>query len=505
MTVINFLLKNIYTSRARAIDNFRRNPGSIQSEQLRRLMKTGAGSTFFKDHGIDAQTGYETFRKNVPTRTYEELWPWIEKITKGEKNVLNTEPVKWFARSSGTTNAISKYIPIGRSSLDLCHMMGGKDTMLKTITNYPDTKAFEGKTMILGGSQQLLNHACGIEAGDLSSILISNTPSWIAWKKAPKPSIALIANFEEKVEKITKAVLHDHITSFAGVPSWNLVLLENILKASGKENLLELWPDMSLFIHGGISFDPYREIYRKLIPSDSMKYIETYNASEGFFGLQDDKDDRAMLLMLDYGTFYEFIPMDSFDDPSTAVPLEGVKVGVNYAMVISTLGGLWRYIIGDTVQFTSTVPYKFIITGRTKQFLNAFGEEVMMDNVEKAISKACQQTGAEVGEYTVAPVFMSIGNSKGAHMWVVEFKKEPKDTDAFAKLLDDGVRELNSDYNAKRTNDSTMTMLQLKVVPNGTFYNWQKERGKLGGQNKVPRLSKNSDIAEQILSIAQKQ
>lgn len=501
MPLINSVLKIIFTPRARAIDNFMRNAEEVQMQQFKKLMKTGSGSVFFKDHGIDASTDYENFRKKVPVRSYEQLWPWIEKITRGEKNVLNTDPVKWFARSSGTTNSFSKYIPIGKTSLDDCHMMGGRDSMYLSLVNYPGTKAFEGKTMILGGSQRLLNEACGIEAGDLSSILISNTPTWIAWRKAPKPPIALIADFEEKITKITKAVLHDHITSFAGVPSWNLVLLERILEASGKSNITELWPDMSLFIHGGISFDPYRDIYRKLIPSDDMKYIETYNASEGFFGIQNDKSDRSMLLMLDYGTFYEFIPMDSLEDPTTAVPLEGVRTGVNYAMVISTLGGLWRYIIGDTVEFTSTAPYKFIITGRTKQYLNAFGEEVMMDNVEKAMAKACRETGAEFAEYTIAPVFMTEDNAKGAHMWVVEFKKAPQDTETFAKILDDGVRELNSDYNAKRTNNSTMTMLQLKVVPEGTFYKWQKERGKLGGQNKVPRLSKNLDIANQILAL----
>jgi len=503
MSVINYTLKAIFASRERAIDQFRKKPFAVQEKQFRKLMAFGRGCSFFSHYGIDENTTYQQFRTRIPASTYEQLWPWIEKITKGEKNILCAEQVKWFARSSGTTNAFSKYIPIGKSSLDYCHMRGGRDTMLEAINNFPDTKAFNGKTLILGGSQRLLNESCGIEAGDLSSILISNTPSWIAWRKAPKPSIALLANFEEKVEKITKAVLRENITSFAGVPSWNLILLENILKVSGKDNLSELWPEMSLFMHGGISFDPYREIYRRLIPSENMNYIETYNASEGFFGVQDDKNDRSMLLMLDYGTFYEFIPMDSIDNPDSAIPLEDVRTGVNYALVISTLGGLWRYIIGDTIEFTSILPYKFIITGRTKQYLNAFGEEVMMDNVEKAMMKTCCQFNTEVNEYTIAPVFMSLEHSKGAHLWVVEFKKEPHDIGEFNKVLDNNVRELNSDYNAKRTDDSTMTMLQLKVVPKGTFYNWQKMRGKLGGQNKVPRLSKNMDIANELLSISQ--
>ncbi len=498
MSFQNFILRNLYARRLKAIEKFRREPISTQNEQLLRVLKQANKTPFFAEHALGESLSYEKFANSVPTVSYEEFMPWIDRVLQGEHSALTNSPTRWLAKSSGTTNDKSKFIPINNPSLNGCHYQGGRDVVALFTDNFPKSKAFTGKSLTLGGSKKLSREQSSLIAGDLSAILISNAPSIITPMRRPKSSVALIEDFEEKVEAICRTCSRSNMTSFAGVPSWNLVLMEKILEYNGVDSLLDIWPNLSLFIHGGMSFDPYREQYQRIIPSSQMQYMETYNASEGFFALQDDPNDSSMLLMLDYGTFYEFLPFSDLDHPERAVPLEGVQLGVNYAMIITTTGGLWRYMIGDTVEFTSLTPYKIKITGRTKHFINAFGEELIIDNCVKALDEVGESTGARVQEFTVAPVFMEQGE-KGAHHWVVEFSKEPSDIEGFRAKLDLALQECNSDYAAKRSGDATMSPLRLTVAPAGTFYRWMQSRGKVGGQNKVPRLSGTRDYLEGLL------
>ena len=495
----SYILNTILAERRKAIDIIREQPLLTQQQQFTKLMKIGNGSAFFKNYALTKDCRYEEFRAKVPIVDYEEFSPWINRAIAGEHHILTNVNPKWAAKSSGTTNNKSKFIPINTPSLQDCHYRGGKDVIVSCLSARPETKAYTGKSLTLGGSQNISDVNSHIKVGDLSAILIDNTPPWVKLIREPKPEIALISDFQEKIEAIAKSCSTKNITSFAGVPSWNLILMRKVLEYTGKNNLLEVWPDMSLFMHGGISFNPYRKQFESLIPSPDMIYLETYNASEGFFAIQDDLNDAAMLLMLDYGTFYEFIPMKSIDDHTTAIPLEDVKIGVNYAMIISTLGGLWRYMIGDTVTFTSTNPYKILITGRTKHFINAFGEELMVGNADDAITQACQITQASVSNYTVAPIFMTT-NTKGAHQWLLEFEEMPIcDINEFTIILDQEIQRVNSDYAAKRTNNATMNILELSVAPCGTFDKWMAAKGKLGGQNKVPRLSPTREYIDAIL------
>lgn len=482
--------------RLRAIDRFMREPAQVQREQFDTLLRSLVRTPFGAACGVTERCGYGRFAEAIPIREYDELRPFVDRIRGGEGNILWDAPTRWYAKSSGTTAERSKYIPITAASLKHCHYRGAKDVMALYLRNNPKSDIFAGKTMTLGGSRRL-ESSDGVPTGDLSAILISNTPFYASFNRTPPPSVALIPEFEAKVEAICRRCSRERITSLAGVPSWNLVLLNRILEYTGKDNISEVWPHMELFMHGGVSFQPYREIFRRLIPSDDMHYMETYNASEGFFSIQDDPADDAMLLMLDYEIFYEFLPVADLDTPEKAVPLEGVEKGVNYAMIISTSGGLWRYMIGDTVMFTSTSPYKIKITGRTKQYINAFGEELMVDNAERAIGEAARATDAEVAEYTVAPVFME-ADTKGAHQWLVEFKREPADMALFATELDGALRRLNSDYDAKRSGDTTLYAPRIETLPPGTFYRWMASRGKLGGQNKIPRLSPSRDYVEAL-------
>lgn len=500
MKFSTLLLRTVFAPRLFTLDKVRRHPIEVQSEQLDGLLSNNSSAPYLRSFGMTEMSSYEDFRRAVPIVQYEDFHPWIERVIGGERTALTAEPAKWLARSSGTTNDRSKFIPINRPSLDGCHYRGGRDVMAVFAHNFPNSKAFEGKSLTLGGTQQIIDGVDGLKAGDLSAILIDNAPSWVSTVRLPHRDVALIADFEQKVQKICETCSSHNVTSFAGVPSWNLVLMNKILEYNGKNSLLDVWPNMSLFIHGGMAFTPYLEQYRRILPTDQMAYMETYNASEGFFAFQDDPSDDAMLLMLDYGTFYEFLAMNHLNDHSKAVPLEDVKCGVNYAMIISTAGGLWRYMIGDTVQFTSTDPYKIKITGRTKHFINAFGEELIVDNAERGLAAACKATGATVREYTVAPIFMG-NDAKGAHEWVVEFDKIPKDLKLFGDALDRALVECNSDYGAKRSGNATMARLKLSVVDKGTFYRWMGARGKAGGQNKVPRLSSKRDYVEQLLAL----
>lgn len=486
-------------SRREEIELFMRNPAEVQDAQLEALLLSGAETVYGRERGMGSITSYEEFAARVPIVDYVEFHDYFLRSKSGENGVVWPSRIQWFARSSGTTDDISKYIPVTDEGLKGTHMQGPTDVMVLYLRNFSDSNVLLGKMLTLGGSKKIEKEGTNIFSGDLSAILIENTPWWAKTRRSPSPSIALIPDFEKKIEAIYESCKGENITSFAGVPSWNLVMMQYILERSGKENLHELWPDMELFVHGGINFEPYRNEYRRLFPDDRMRYVDTYNASEGFFAIEDEPNGGDMLLMLDYGQFYEFLPVDSLADRSKAVPLAGVREGVNYAMIITSQNGLWRYMIGDTVMFTSTSPYRIRITGRTKHYINAFGEEVMVENVETAVAAACEATGAQVSNYTVAPLYMESG-SKGAHQWVVEFAGEPDGRDRFMDVVDTKIQELNSDYKAKRFKNTTLAPPVLTVVPEGTFMSWLASKGRIGGQHKVPRLSNDRNLAENILS-----
>lgn len=470
-------------------------------EALRYLVSTAQHTEYGRNHGFSAVKTYEDFAANVPVNTYEELKGDIDRMRHGERNVLWRGSVKWYAKSSGTTNDKSKFIPVSRDGLQQVHYAGGKDAVALYLRNNPKSRIFDGRSLILGGSHSPNYDVANSLVGDLSAILIENINPLANLVRVPKKQTALLSDFEIKRDRIARETLRKNVTNISGVPSWMLSVLTRVMELSGKTHLEEVWPNLEVFFHGGVAFTPYRKQYEQLITSPNMHYMETYNASEGFFGLQDDPTDKSMLLMIDYGVFYEFIPMDEFgtDNPAV-VPLWGVEKNKNYAMVISTSCGLWRYVIGDTVMFTSTNPYKFVITGRTKHFINAFGEELIVDNAEKGLAYACEQTGAEVLEYTAAPVFMD-DNAKCRHQWLIEFSKEPADLDSFAMLLDKKLQEINSDYEAKRYKDITLQHLEIVKARQGLFNDWLKAKGKLGGQHKVPRLSNSRKHIDELLKM----
>jgi hypothetical protein len=497
MDLLPKIIGAAFAHRLRVIERFRRHPFEVQHEQLRRLVSRGGATGFGRDHGLHGATTFEKFQSRVPVRDYDGFFPYIERARCGERNVLWSGETRWFARSSGTTAAKSKYIPVTRDSLWQSHMRGPRDCIAFNVDRHPTTRVYGGKTLTLGGSRRIEREGEHALTGDLSAILIENIPGLANHWRVPRTRTALLPDFERKVEQICRECSGKDVRSLAGVPSWNLVMLRRMLEYTGKSHLLEVWPNLELFVHGGVNFAPYREVYRRLIPSPSMHYQETYNASEGFFGIADDFG-QDMLLMLDYGIFYEFLPTSHLHDPSKAVPLEGVRKGVNYALIITSSGGLWRYLIGDTVRFTSTDPYRIRISGRTRQYINAFGEEVIVDNAEQAVCAACRATGAEVAEYSAAPVYMEF-DSKGAHQWVIEFRRAPDDIDVFASALDRALMEHNSDYEAKRWHDTTLCAPIVTPVPPGTFHRWMEQRGKTGGQNKVPRLANDRQYIEDIL------
>lgn len=497
MTLINKVLNTAFAPRRREIEKFKEHPIEVQAEQFARLIEQGSRTQIGAERGLLRGTSYSQFVRKMPIIEYADMEPYVDRIRAGEKNVLSASPVRWLAKSSGTTNSKSKYIPVTVGGLSASHTRGPKDVMAIFCHTFPSSHVLDGKMLTLGGSKKLENDSDKILAGDLSSILIDNTPRWASWLRMPSKRTALLADFDEKVRRICEESINQDIRSFSGVPSWNLVMLNRVLEYTGKQNILEVWPNMELFVHGGMNFGPYKEQFAKIIPSLDMKYMETYNASEGFFALAEEPYTNEMLLMLDYETFYEFLPTDSLDNPSRAVPLEGVRTGVNYAMIITSSNGLWRYMIGDTVEFTSTSPYKIRITGRTKLFVNAFGEEIIIDNADRAMAMACAATNAEVGEYTMAPVYMS-GREKGAHEWIVEFHHQPSDMAEFTQQLDKALQQLNSDYEAKRKGDTTLHTPIVRAVPKGSFMEWLRSEGRFGGQCKVPRLSNDRKNIESL-------
>lgn len=498
---ITSLLGGVFKSRQTHIDAYTHNSEEIQRRVMTHLVQQGQRTQYGKTWGMNNVRTYEDFANRMPVTTYEELKGPIDRMRHGEADVLWPGVVKWFAKSSGTTNDKSKFIPVSADGLKNIHYKGGKDAVALYLRNNPKSKLFDGRSLILGGSHSPNYNVANSIVGDLSAILIENINPLANLVRVPKKSIALMPDFEAKREAIARQTLHANITNISGVPSWMLSVLVRVLELSGKNTLAEVWPGLEVFFHGGIAFGPYREQYHHLVGSSQMQYMETYNASEGFFGLQDAPNDESMLLMLDYDVFYEFIPMDEFGrDNATVVPLWGVVPGQNYAMVISTSCGLWRYIIGDTVMFTSTQPYKFKITGRTKYFINAFGEELIMDNAEQGLAYACKTTGAEVLEYTAAPVFMD-AEAKCRHQWLIEFSRQPSSLDAFAKALDQRLQQLNSDYEAKRHKDITLQQLEVVVARPNLFNDWLKSKGKLGGQHKVPRLGNSRKNIDELLQM----
>lgn len=503
MPILNSIVSWINFKRIYQIDLIKKYPFDVQSETLFKLLTKAEDTEWGKKFDFNSIDSIQQFQERLPINDYEAIKPYVIRLRQGEQNLLWPGEIKWFAKSSGTTSDKSKFIPVSKEALEECHFRGGKDVLALYNHINPNAGIFKGKALTLGGSHQINNFSNQSLYGDLSAILIENLPFWAHFIKTPSQEVALLDDFEEKVEKIVHETINENVTNIAGVPSWTLVLLKRLLEFKGVKTMHEIWPNLELFIHGGVSFDPYREQFKKIIPSNSMNYMETYNASEGFFAIQDDLSSRDMLLMLDYGVFYEFIPTEHFgEEHPKALTLEEVELNKNYAIVISTNAGLWRYVIGDTVVFTSKFPFKIKISGRTKHFINAFGEELIVENAEKALQIACDKTNAQINDYTAGPIFMS-NDETGAHQWLIEFEKEPENLEYFTNLLDNALKSLNSDYEAKRYKDSVLRLPQIDVLQKGTFYKWMKEKGKLGGQNKVPRLSNNRKYIEELIQIVE--
>lgn len=501
MPILNSIISWVNVKRLHQIELFMKYPGDVQQEVFSKLIEQAMRTTWGVKYGFDSINSIQEYQDRVPVSTYEDIKPYINRLRDGEQNLLWPSEIKWFAKSSGTTSDKSKFIPVSNEAMEDCHFRAGKDVIALYTKQRPDSAVLKGKTLTLGGSAEVNNLSNQSYYGDLSAVLIENLPFWAQFIRTPSSEIALIPDFEEKLDRITRYTVNENVTSIAGVPSWNLVLLRSILDFTGKSNILEVWPNLEVFTHGGVSFTPYRESFKKLIPSDKMSYLETYNASEGFFGIQDDLERDDMLLMLDFGIFYEFIPLERLDEPNPpAYTVGDVEIGVNYAMVISTNGGLWRYLIGDTVVFTSLNPHRIKITGRTKFFINAFGEEVIMENAERALMAACKETGAIIKEYTAGPVYMS-DDSKGAHEWMIEFENPPVSLDQFTEVLDKTLRSVNSDYEAKRYKSLTLLLPKVVSLEPGTFYKWMQKRGKLGGQNKIPRLANDRKYLDELQGI----
>ncbi|MBR1800435.1 MAG: GH3 auxin-responsive promoter family protein [Bacteroidaceae bacterium] len=498
---ITQLLRPIFARRYDVLQRYATDTEALQRRVLQRLVEQGRATEWGRRHHFDSIQSYEQFAAACPVNGYDDLKADIDRMRHGEKDILWPGRVRWYAKSSGTTSDKSKFIPVSAQALKDTHYAGAFDTVATYLHHHPQSRVFDGRALILGGSHAPNYNLPHSLVGDLSAILIENVNPLVNLVRIPKKATALLPDFELKRDRIAREALHRDVTNLSGVPSWMLSVLTRVMELSGKENLTEVWPHLEVFFHGGVAFTPYREQYHHLIPSARMHYEETYNASEGFFGVQDDPADPSLLMMIDYGIFFEFIPLDEIDREEPAVvPLWGVTPGKNYAMVISTSSGLWRYMIGDTVRFTSTAPYKFVITGRTKFFINAFGEELIVDNAEHGLSEACQQTGAEVLEYTAAPIFMD-EHGHCRHQWLIEFSQPPADTETFANALDRALQGQNSDYEAKRFKDITLQRLELITARPGLFNDWLKSKGKLGGQHKIPRLSNSRDFIEEMLAM----
>lgn len=502
MALINSVLSWLMKKRFHQIELFMKYPHEVQSEWFKKLIYSAKDTEWGKKYDYKTITDLKKFKKRVPLNDYDSLKPYIDRLRKGEQNILWNTDIKWFAKSAGTTSDKSKFIPVSTESLEECHFKAGKDLLSIYCNNNSNTFLFDGRGLIMGGSHNIseINNK-EYYVGDLSAIIIQNLPLWVEFIRVPKRKLALLDEWESKIEQMAHATISRNVTNISGVPSWMLLLLKRILEITGKSNLMEVWPNLEVFFHGGVNFGPYREQFHNLIPSDKMKYMENYNASEGFFGIQDKPDSDELLLMLDYGVFYEFLPLDQLnkENPET-LALDEVELNTNYAIIISTNAGLWRYLIGDTIIFTSLDPFRIKITGRTKNFINSVGEELIIDNAEKALAIACEKCKAVINEYTAAPVYFK-DNENAAHEWLIEFEKLPENLDFFTETLDNALKSLNSDYEAKRYHNMVLREPVIKAVPRDTFYNWLKKKGKLGGQNKVPRLSNDRKHIDEILKI----
>lgn len=498
--MVNSLIKWIMKKRIHQIELFMKYPNEVQEEWFYDLISTAQATEWGKKYGYESISSPQEFKDRVPIQDYDSLKPYIERMVNGEENILWPSHVKWFAKSSGTTSDRSKFIPVSDEALEDCHYKGGKDLVSIFCNNRPETNVFKGKGLVLGGSNQI-NEVGNTVQGDLSAIIVKNLPFWAEYHRVPDKLTTLNPNFEEKIEKVAHMALKENITNISGVPTWNVVLAKRVLELSGKSNLLEVWPNLEFYFHGGVSFKPYREQFKALIPSDYMYYMENYNASEGYFAIQDQEGIEEMLLMLDYGIYFEFLPTENLGEehPKT-LGLDEVEIGKNYALIISTNSGLWRYMIGDTIRFTNLNPFRIIVSGRTKQYINTFGEEVIVDNADSAIKKACEETSSSVKDYTAGPIYFK-DNEAGGHEWIIEFEDAPEHYEQFFNVLDRHLREINSDYDAKRYNNMALNKPLIHIAPEGTFYEWMKKRGKLGGQNKVPRLSNNREYLDSILKL----
>jgi len=503
MALLNSIFTWFMKKRIHQIELFMKYPHDVQEEWFQSLISTAEATEWGKKYDYTSILTPEIFKERVPIQDYDDIKGYVDRMIKGEQNILWPSDIKWFAKSSGTTSDRSKFIPVSEEALEECHFQGGKDMLTIYCHNRPENRVFTGKSVVIGGSSQINNFSPDSYYGDLSSILIRNLPFWAEFKRTPNMEVTLNPNFEEKIEQIAQITIKENVTSLAGVPTWNIVMAKRVLEITGKNNLLEVWPNLEFYGHGGVSFKPYREQFHKLIPSDKMYYLENYNASEGYFGLQDESDSEDLLLMLDYGIYYEFLPTERMHEENPAtLRLDQVELGKNYALIISTNAGLWRYKIGDTIKFTSLSPYRFQISGRTKQYINTFGEEVIVDNAEQALAEASKLTNARIKDYTAGPVYFRDAEA-GAHEWVIEFEQQPNDFKRFCEILDAKLREINSDYDAKRFKNMALRPPIVHNAPSDTFYKWMKSRGKLGGQNKVPRLSNNREYLDPLLKILQ--
>jgi hypothetical protein len=499
MSIISPAIKSFLKLRSSVIQNFMLNPIDTQKRVFNNLLASAQFTEYGKRFNFQHINSIAEFQKTVPLNNYESLKPYIQRILEGEQNILWPSEITWFAKSSGTTSDKSKFIPVSKEALDENHYKSGKDAIALYLSRYPESNITSGKCLVIGGSHQLNQLSADTFYGDLSAVMMQNMPWTGQFLRTPDLSIALMEEWEEKIEMIAQSTIHENVTFITGVPTWTIVLFKRILEITGAKNILEVWPNLELYLHGGVSFKPYKEQFKKYIPSEDMHYIDSYNASEGFFASQDAEDEDGMLLFLNHGVFYEFIPMDEFlNENPTTLTLKEVKLNTNYALVISTNTGLWRYVIGDTIQFTTLNPFRIKITGRTSFFLNAFGEEVIVDNADNAIATACSKTGATVNDYSAAPIYMT-DKTNGAHEWIIEFEQLPCPLEDFVKEMDNALKAINSDYEAKRYKDIALRLPIVHIMPKGGFANWLKDKNKLGGQHKVPRLSNDRKLIEELL------
>ena len=498
ITLFNSIASWLLKKRFHQIELFLKYPEEVQEEVLLQLLEFAEDTEVGRTYDFESIESYYHFKERLPIISYEEVQPIIERTRKGEQNLFWPTKVRLFAKSSGTTDAKSKFIPVSTEALEDCHYKSSKDLLCLYLNNNENSQLFTGKNLRLGGSKELYEDN-GSLFGDLSAILIDNMPLWAEYSSTPSNKVSLMSEWESKLMAIIHESVQENVTSLAGVPSWMLVLMNKVLEETGKENLFQVWKNLEVYFHGGVNFNPYKEQYKKILPSSHFRYYEIYNASEGFFAIQDRNGADDLLLMLDYGIFYEFIPMDVYDAfDEEAIPLWEIEIGKNYAIVITTNSGLWRYKIGDTVRFTSKSPYRIKVTGRTKHHINVFGEELIIENAEEALKIACTKTGAEIIDYTAGPIFM-VDKEKGAHEWIIEFRALPQDFDAFVEIFDNALKSLNSDYEAKRLNNITLNVPRIHEARKNLFYDWLKKNDKLGGQHKIPRLSNKRDYLDELL------